>query len=69
MIPDKIYIPYPLILISMLIITAMMANLGFETIMHYVHNMVSFCYPVIIVLTFVNIAKKFYHLRNSEVMI
>ena len=43
-----------------LVITAAMTNIGFEVIMSMIHSVVYFCYPIIILLTLVNI---FYKIR------
>ena len=40
------------------LITTVMANFGFGAIMNLLHPVVSICYPVIIILTIVNIATK-----------
>lgn len=51
-----------------LLITTCMAGMGFSTIMQIIHPLVSFCYPVIIGLTFVNIFVKLWWQKESEVM-
>lgn len=54
---------YSYSVIVMLMITAVMANLGFETMMRIIHPVVSVCYPFIIMLTCVNIYQKLVHRR------
>lgn len=45
---------------TILLITAVMSNLGFDAIMSIIHPVVSVCYPFIILLTLVNIYKKIF---------
>lgn len=56
---------YHITLYGMLLITALMANFGFGGIMRIIHPIISICYPLIIVITLVNIYQKLVH-RNCR---
>jgi LIVCS family branched-chain amino acid:cation transporter len=49
---------YGLMMIIVMVITVVFTNLGFNTIMRYLHPMMVVCYPAIIVLTICNILYK-----------
>src|SRR3990167_4939546 len=55
---------YVLLNVAIAAITLAMLGLGFDTIMHLIHTMVSFCYPIIILLVIVNLARKKILLAN-----
>ncbi|MEM7175638.1 MAG: branched-chain amino acid transport system II carrier protein [Chlamydiota bacterium] len=49
-----------------LVITAAMTNIGFNVIMNIIHSVVSICYPIIILLTFINIFYKIRLIRRKN---
>ena len=61
LIPKK-QIPYKQIVCLLLLITTLMANLGFSSIMMIIHPALTICYPLIILLTLYNL---FYTFRKS----
>lgn len=59
-------IDYFWIILSIMLITLALSNLGFKTIMGFIHPMVSFCYPTIIALTICNIINYFIAFRHTK---
>lgn len=57
-------IPYLGMSLAMVVLSVMMANLGFEGLMYFIHPMVLAAYPAIIVLTLTNML---YKLKNIDI--
>lgn len=62
--PKKI--SYKTSVMSILIVTAFMTHIGFETISVVIHSVVQICYPIIIVLTIYNITYKLRSFKTEE---